>query len=379
MIVRSAGRHQGVTMKRCALLLGLLSILTISGPAHALGHVIVGNQPIGPESGYGRELLAAVNMDERVYAYIHDWHLSFYFKGGPKALNDAMRRFAAIPADRREIRLLPAPATPLIHNKPIPFDWCLRIPGNRHRAIDEAPRIRESEVADNRATLTIYIPDLLPPALTDPKAARKWIAELGSNEFKTRERAAKELTDLGPPVVGLIREAIKARPSPEARDRLEKLLVALSTTIRVDILDLPAGVKVVGLDDLLASARGELANKHPDIRAEAASALVEAGAPAEEILPDLEKMLKTEKQMDAVNGAVQAAYQLGAPARPLVPLLRDIAKTADKNLAPLANQVIDSIEKAKSEPISEADAKRRTAIRKEIRELLAARKEAASK
>src|SRR2546430_3811350 len=116
---------------RTAILLGFLSVLYVPATAHALGFIIVGNQPLGAESGYGRELLAAVNTEERVYAYIHDWHLSFYFKGGPKALNEAMLRFAAIPADKREIILLPAPGKLLNPDKPIAYDWCLRVPGAR--------------------------------------------------------------------------------------------------------------------------------------------------------------------------------------------------------------------------------------------------------
>ena len=66
----------------------------------------------------------------------------------------------------------------------------------------------------SKTTLTIYIPEPLPPAPADPAAARQWIADLASDDFKTRERAAKELTDLGPSVAGLLREALKASRPP---------------------------------------------------------------------------------------------------------------------------------------------------------------------
>jgi hypothetical protein len=366
-------------MKSRAIFLGLLSALSIPASAHALGFIIVGNQPLGPESGYGKELLAAINTEERVYAYIHDWHLTFYFKGGPKALNEAMRRFAAIPSDGREIILLPVPAKPLIHDKPINYNWCLRVPGSRQGLGGRRVVIRDSEVADNRATLTIYIPEPLPPAPADPRKARKWIADLGSDDFKTRELAAKELGALGPPVASLLREAIAGGQSVEARDRMEKLLAGVSKDIRVDVLELPDGVPVASMDLLLARCRKELTNKDPEIRGEAASSLADHEAPAEEILPDLERVLKTETAPSPLVGAARAAWKLGAAARPLVPTLRATAKTADKNVAIYCEQAINNIEKATAETVPDGEAKRRATIRKEIREFVAGLKQKTDK
>jgi hypothetical protein len=281
-----------------------------------------------------------------------------------------MRRFAAVPADRREIVLLPGPATPLNPDKPIAYDWCLRVAGSRRGAGARGVVIAESEIADTRATLTIYIPEPLPPAPADPKKARQWIADLGSDDFTTRARAAKELADLGPSVAALIREALKGSVSPEARDRMEKILAGASSDLRLDVLEFPDGVPVASLDTLLARGRKELANKAAHLRADAGWYLVTTGAPAEEVVPDLEKLLKSETYAGALAKAAQAAWHLGAGAQPLLPLLRETAKTTDKSLANVCEQAIANIEKAKAEPVPDAEAKRRAIIRKEIREFV---------
>ena len=58
-------------------------------------------------------------------------------------------------------------------------------------------------------TMTVYIPNPGPPVLADPATAQKWIAELGNDNFKVRERAAKELAALGTSAAGLFREALR--------------------------------------------------------------------------------------------------------------------------------------------------------------------------
>ena len=64
---------------------------------------------------------------------------------------------------------------------------------------------------------------------------------------------------------------------------------------------------------------------------------------------------------------------MGAAAKPLLPALRTAAGSKDADFAKACKQVIESIEKSKDE-VPEAEAKKRAAIRKEIRELLAGRK-----
>lgn len=170
----------------------------------------------------------------------------------------------------------------------------------------------------------------------------------------------------------LLKEALKARPEPEARERLERLQAGMTRDLRLDVLEFPEGVSVASADTLLARGRKVLADtKAPWTHGDAASYLVNTGAPAEEVLPDLERVLKTETQPEVRARVAQAAWTLGAGARPLLPLLRETAETTDKSLANICGQAIANIEKATAEKESDADAKRRATIRKEIREFVA--------
>jgi hypothetical protein len=294
--------YRGDRMRR-VILLCLVASLFSATPAFALRMIMVGNKPLGPESGLSKEVLAAFNMQERVI--LSDGPLAgyydVYFHGGPKAVNEALRRFAAIKARKHEVILMPFPATPFnFAKKSYPYDWMIHVTGDRSGRQGAEPAL---------VTMTVYIPNPGPPAPADPTAARKWIAELGNDNFKVRERAAKELAALGPSAAGLFREALKANPTPEARDRLERLLADVSKDLRVDTLELPAGLTIVGPDDLLARARKKLADKAANIRGNGASSLAECGVPAEEVLPELEKMLKSESEWEskAAWGAVWGA------------------------------------------------------------------------
>src|SRR5262245_22927096 len=354
---------------RRVILLGLIASLFSATPAFALRTIMTGNQPLGPESGLDKEVLAAFNVPERVILSEGglDGNYEVYFHGGPKALNEALRRFAAINAGKPEVVLMPFPARPFdFGKKSYPYDWMMHVP----------PRSGRRGTEREFVTMTVFIPNVGPPSPTDPAAARKWIADLADDNFKVRERAAKELADLGPSAAGLFREALRGKLTPETRERLEKLLVDVSKDLRVDTLELPAGLMVVGPDDLLARARKKLADKAAGIRGNGASSLAECGVSAEEVLPDLEKMLKSESEWEskAAWGAIWGASGLGAAAKPLLPALRTAAGSKDKEFAKVCQQVADSIEKAKDEPLPEAEVKKRATIRKEIRELLAGRR-----
>jgi RNA polymerase sigma factor (sigma-70 family) len=63
----------------------------------------------------------------------------------------------------------------------------------------------------------------------DKKKLKKLIADLDSDEFKTRDAAMKALEKLGSAAEEAMREALAARPSLEAKTRLERLLRLLGT------------------------------------------------------------------------------------------------------------------------------------------------------
>lgn len=365
----SIATFRGELMRR-VIFLGLVIFVTFASPAFALREIMVGNQPLGPGNGLNKEVLAAFNMPERVLLSSgpSDGDYDVYFQGGPKALNEALRRFAAIKADKLEIILMPFTAKPFdFGKKSYPYDWTIGISGDRSNRPGKEPEL---------ATMTVYIPNPGPPAPAAPASARKWIADLGNDNFKVREQAAKELAALGTSAAGLFREALKGKLTAEARDRLEKLLADVSKDIRVDTLILPERLTVIGPDDLLAQARKLLTNKADAIRGQGANKLGECGVSAEEVLPDLEKILKSESEWgsNAAYGALWGANHLGAAAKPLLPTLRAAAGAKNKDFAKACQQIIGSIENSKGDAVPEAEVKKRAVIRKEIRELLAERK-----
>jgi hypothetical protein len=357
-------------MTRAAVLFALAAGLAAPDAAYALATEQLGNKPIGPGWNFGSELLAAVNVEERVYWHEVNGNPTFFFKGGSKALNEAIRRFAAVPAEKREIILLPGPgATRTFDGKPVAYDWTLHVPMGLYFGGD-------SEVADSRATLVIHISAPTPGPPADLAKVKQWIGELNSDDFKTREKAAMELAAVGPPVARVLRAAWKDTKSAEARDRLERVLAGFDGSITLDVLDLPKDVPVVGLEVLLDRARKELSNKSHEVRGYAASSLSSRYMP-DEVVPDLEKVLTTETHEYPLRCATGSASHLGAAGKPLLSALRGLLKSTDKNVQNAAQYAIDAIEKAKPEAAPEADARERAAIRKEIREFVAGRAKAA--
>jgi dipeptidyl aminopeptidase/acylaminoacyl peptidase len=62
------------------------------------------------------------------------------------------------------------------------------------------------------------------PSGVDDKKVAALIADLDNDNFDAREKATKDLEDLGKPVEGALRKALAGGPSAEAKVRLEKLL-----------------------------------------------------------------------------------------------------------------------------------------------------------
>jgi hypothetical protein len=82
-------------------------------------------------------------------------------------------------------------------------------------------------MADAGANAVALLRDRVKPI--EPIAAekiRQWIADLADSAFTKREAATKELAALGERAEPALRAALAANPSPEQRQRLDKLLAA---------------------------------------------------------------------------------------------------------------------------------------------------------
>jgi hypothetical protein len=337
-------------------------VTVLGGPApraFALATEQLGNAPIRGGLNFGAELLSAVNLTSRVYWYEVNGNPTFFFRGDVHELNEALRKFAAIPAEKREIILVPGAGetTTLTREQRIPYDWSLHVPMGLR--ID-----KDDDVGDVRASFTIHIPAPRPAPVASEEV-QKWVSQLDTDDFKTRERATKTLEALGAGAALPLREAAKTVTTPEARERIERLLRGMSR-ISLDLLELPNGISVIGPATLLERGRDGLKKADPSLRGRAVLALVHRCADADEVLADLLKFLKQEEHEYALRCTASAFASLGAAAKPALPNMREHIHSKDQNVVHSFQQAIEAIEKAEGSGPSEEEVKKRRLIRQEI-------------
>jgi WD40 repeat protein len=112
--------------------------------------------------------------------------------------------------DRAVARDVPADLTPLWEDLARDAVTGLRAARQLSVAGDRAVALLREKVAPRRAP--------------DEARVRQWIADLDASGFAAREKAEKALRDLGGPAEPYLRKAMAAEPSPEAKQRIGKLL-----------------------------------------------------------------------------------------------------------------------------------------------------------
>ncbi|HWE39912.1 MAG TPA: sigma-70 family RNA polymerase sigma factor [Isosphaeraceae bacterium] len=93
---------------------------------------------------------------------------------------------------------------------------------------EDAPRAYKASwaLADERA-IPFLRDHVRPVAEADPKQVAGWIADLDSNQFATRTRAANALATLGEAAAPALRRTLAGKPSAEVRGQIERLLSQL--------------------------------------------------------------------------------------------------------------------------------------------------------
>jgi RNA polymerase sigma factor (sigma-70 family) len=97
-----------------------------------------------------------------------------------------------------------------------------------------------------------------PAIKADPKRLARLIADLDSDTFATRERAARELAEFGESAGSALRKALASRPSPEVRRQVEQLLGMLdgahqlASARAVELLELAGGIEARRVLEALA-------------------------------------------------------------------------------------------------------------------------------
>src|SRR5262249_44231733 len=154
----------------------------------------------------------------------------------------------------------------------------------------------QAATRSKHAVLTAYINTEKPRGPLDRKKAQKWVAELDDDSFETRQAASRELEKLGAAAKPLLRETLKARPSPEVRRRINALLAKLKG-FDVDDLEVPDGVMVVTAGDLLQSYLKDLSDADQARCVEAMYGLVELAPYSDKVVPALTGLLAKGKRV----------------------------------------------------------------------------------
>jgi hypothetical protein len=341
-------------MKRIAVSAAVL-LFAIPATALALSFESFGNAPLGKRPGWPEGLLDVVNMDSRVYSL---WGglaeiPTFYYQGEVRALNEAIRKFAAVKLPERKLVLLPGRGkTHSFAGKPIDFDWRLHWP-----------------VPGEHPVLTAYVNAERPRGRIDRKMALKWIAELDADSFEIRQAASRELEKLGAAAKPLLRETLKGRPSAEARRRINALLAKWKGH-DVDDLTVPDGVTVVTAGELLQARLKDLSGAD---ETRAMYGLVELAPYSDKVVPALTARLEKSKSEYVRRGAAYCLGSVGAGARTALPALKAGLGDRDPNVRSAFQRAIEQIEKARPEPGWEEEVKKRRAILKDLDEWKKAR------
>lgn len=154
--------------------------------------------------------------------------------------------------------------------------------GLADRDARRARRAIETLVAAPAPAVALLRARLKPVAGPDARAVARWIAELGDDDFEQREKAMRELGQLGEHAHPAMRQALAGNPSLEARRRMEGLLkTASQPALAPDALRAIRSIQVLeALDDAEASrllatlARGAAGAR---LTEEAAAALARRG------------------------------------------------------------------------------------------------------
>jgi hypothetical protein len=350
-------------MKAIAIAAGA-ALLALPATALALAQVTVGNAPMVKQPGWAEGVIDVVNLESRVCAVWVNGNENFYYRGDARALNVALRKYAAVKADERRLVLLPGrEQTQSLDSKTIAYNWRFHVPSGIYLAITK----------NKNVVLTAYIDAAKPRDPIDRKKAERWLRELDDDSFTVREEASRELERLGPAAKTLLRESLEASTSREARRRIEAALAKLKG-IDCGDLDIPPGVTVVTASDLVAEHLVGLKDADQTRCGLAIAALGDLAPFSDKVVPALAAMLRKDKSASVRRVAAWSLGRAGVLARDVLPALKEGLGDPDENVRTAFRSAVDQIEQARGDPDGEKEARKRLAILNDIDELKKARK-----
>jgi hypothetical protein len=326
----------------------------------------IGNAPVVNQPEWSKGVVDVVNLKSRIYSVWCNGNEDFYYSGDARALNEAIRKYSEVRAGVRRLILLPGTGnTQTINGKPIRIDWQLNVPSGIYKAFAKK----------DHAEMTVYVNGLKPKAARDPKQVAQWLRALDDNAFRTRDAAQKELEKLGNDAKPFLRAALKSQPTAETRRRIETLLGKLRI-VDVTDLEIPKGIEVVTVDDLLAEYWKGLKNPDAYLSGYALYGLTRFASYDAKIVPALIEMSKKDKREHVRRITASCLCDLDIPKEPVVAALKEGLDDPNANIRNHFQATLARIEKAKEkhgrakEKHGQEDRrKRELAIAKEIAEL----------
>lgn len=349
--------------------LGVGQWCTCTERAWGLGTEHYGNAPIDGAWGFCKELLAVVNVRQRIYWREVNGDPQFFFRGKTDDLNQVLQHFRQLPGADHVIVLVPGPGeTNSLDGKlAIPHDWHLHAPGGFYKA--RADGEKGTSVMTKHPTLTIHVNGPRPALTTPLEQIQRFIAELNDDAFGVREKAMFELEKLGRSVEPVLRRALSKMPPPEAKKRIERLLEKLPG-VELDRIQLPEGVTVLGLEDLRDRYVQGLQSGSIEIRGMALTNLAGLCNQFDDVLPVILRALKEDPNEYVRRSAAAALARQGKKAVDALPILRAGLKDSDAGVRIAFQQAIVTIETARSDSAQDERTKQKRAIREYIAKYL---------
>src|SRR5260370_3103717 len=269
-----------------------------------------------------------------------------------------MGKFAAIKGDMRQLVLLPGSGqTHALSGKPVAFDWQLQVPGGLDKAVSR----------QKHAVMTVHI-SAMKPRPVERQHVEKWLRDLNSDSFPTRTAAHDELQRLGNDAKPLLHAALQAPQTLEMRRRLEALLDRLPSFDLTD-LEIPKGVVVFSVGDMIAKGLQELQDPNRNVRSRALQDLSGLARFSDRIVPTLVEIFEKDKDVHMRQIAAVCLAHVGVQSKPAVPPLKQGLDDPDANIRHTCQDALKRLANAEDTPDQAERIRQELAIAKEINEL----------
>jgi hypothetical protein len=344
-------------MKIMACTMAVTFLLTFPQAALALAFETFGNDLVNNQPDWVEGVVDVVNLKTRVYSMWADGMHYFFYRGGAPAVNETLRKYAAVRADAHQVILLPGSGkTKSFDGQPIAFDCQLDVPVGRYLG----------KYKGKNPVMTVYIHGTKPRPL-EPKQVEKWLADLNSELFKTRDKANRELQKLGNDAKPFLRAALKPGATLEARRRIEALLEKLRE-LDVTDLEMPKGVTVISVYDLLAAGLQNIKDADSRVRRVAAWDLCSLAPYSEHVVPALADLLKNDKDRFVRQAAANSLGGAAIQTTSALAVLKEGLEDQDVFVRSACQEALERIDNTKDTPEQQERRRRELAIAKEINE-----------